>query len=73
MLKGVSVLQHKMNAGAMTGIAMTVAVGAAAAYMLSGHSAKNQRRVIKKNTARAAKAVGDVVSDVVGNVYGMIK
>lgn len=66
-------MQHKMNSAAMTGIAMTVAVGAAAAYMLSGRSAKSQRKAIKKSTAKAARVVGDVVSDVVGNVYGMMR
>ena len=55
-------MQHKMNASSLTGIAAVVAMGAAAAYVMSGHS-----------TAKAARAVGTMVGDVVDNVSGMMK
>lgn len=66
-------MQHKMNASSLTGIAMTVAMGAAAAYVLGGYNDAARRRAIKRSTAKAAKAVGSMVTDVVDNVSGMIR
>lgn len=66
-------MAHKMNASSLTGIAAVVAMGAAAAYVMSGHSDAARRKAIKRSTVKAARAVGTMVGDVVDNVSGMIK
>ena len=66
-------MQHKMNASSLTGIAAVVAMGAAAAYVMSGHSEAARRKDIKRSTAKAARAEGTRVGDVVDNVSGMMK
>jgi len=66
-------MQNKMSASSLTGIAMTVAMGAAAAYVMSGRTDAARRKAIKRSTAKAARAVGTMVGDVVENVSGMMK
>ena len=66
-------MQQKMNASSLTGIAAVVAMGAAAAYVMGGRSDAARRKAIKRSTAKAARAVGAMVGDVVDNVSGMMK
>lgn len=66
-------MQAKMSATALTGVAAVVAMGAAAAYVMSGQQNAARRRAIKRSTAKAARAVGTMVEDVVDNVSGMLR
>jgi len=66
-------MQHKMSAASVTGIAMTVAAGAAAAYVMGGRTEAARRRAVKRTAARAARAVGTAVGGVVDNVAGRLR
>ncbi|MBP0963250.1 MAG: hypothetical protein J6Q99_03030 [Oscillospiraceae bacterium] len=66
-------MQRKMSASSVAGIAAVVAMGATAAYVMGGHSSNARRKAIKRSTAKAARAVGTMVSDVVDNVSEMMK
>jgi len=49
--------------GVAAGLAATMAVGAAA-YMLSGRSAKARKKQLQKKAGQAIQAVGDVVDGI---------
>lgn len=66
-------MSSKMSASSLTGIAMTVAMGAAAAYVMSGRSETARRRAMRRSTAKAARAVGSMVGEVAEQVSGMLK
>ncbi len=66
-------MQPKMKSPAMTGIALTMAVGAVAAYAMHNRGASSRRRAIKRTANKASRVVGNMVGDVVGNVYGMMR
>ncbi len=66
-------MNPKMRNPAMTGLALTVAMGAVAAYAMHNRSTTSRRRAIKRTANKASRVVGNMVGDVVGNVYGMMR
>lgn len=65
-------MQSKVKPAAITGLAAVAAMGAAAACMMGGRQNAARRRALKRSTAKAARAVGSMVGDVVDQVSGMI-
>ena len=57
--RGIS-MDMKMTSSIASGIAATMAVGAAA-YMLSGRSPKARKKQLQKKAGQASQAVGDVM------------
>ncbi len=53
---------NKTLTSAMTGVALTAAVGTAA-YLASGRSSASRRKKFQKNAGKAVKAVGAVVDN----------
>ena len=54
---------HKGMGSAVTGVALTMAVGTAA-YLMASRSMKPQRKAIKRTANKAMRAVEDVVDNV---------
>lgn len=56
-------MDSKMTGSLVGGLAATMAVGAAA-YMLSGNSAKARKKQLQKKAGQAIQAVGDVMDGI---------
>lgn len=54
---------NKFVSTALTGAAVTAAVGTAA-YLMNGKSPAKKRRQMKKTAAKTAQAVGDIVQGI---------
>lgn len=54
---------NKLMTSALTGAAVTMAVGAAA-YAMNGKSPAKKRRQMKKTAVKAAQTVGEIVNGI---------
>ncbi|MCI8441571.1 MAG: hypothetical protein HFG27_03450 [Provencibacterium sp.] len=54
---------NKLMTSALTGAAVTMAVGTAA-YVMNGKSPAKKRRQMKKTATKAVQAVGEIVSGI---------
>ncbi len=54
---------NRTTSTALTGLAVTMAVGTAA-YMMSGKNMKSQRKALKKNAGKAIRTVGNFIDNV---------